>query len=393
MRPSFLFHTYIVLMLLCVQACTRQPDDKISSQEQAKDPGRVELTEEQFKATGIELGSLEQRDLVSAVKANGTLELPPQNKASVSSFVGGAIKEIFVIQGDYVRKGQTLANLEHPDVIQLQEDYVKAKSNFAFIEKDYLREKELFDQHVAAEKKFQLAESDYKSQAAVVNSLEHKLSLLGLSPQKVLGGKISRFVPIRSPIDGYVNLIEVNTGSFVDPAKEIFRIVDNHHIHIDLHVYEKDLGKVKEGQKITFKLSNAGEEEMTATIFAVGKAFDPLTKSVAVHADIKNNKRTDLMPGMYVEARISSEVKKVNALPDEAIVSEGTSRFVFVYKGKIKASGNHVFERTEVIPGASDTGYTEVVLIKDKRPGNKIVTKGAYYLEAQLKKEMEGEEE
>jgi cobalt-zinc-cadmium efflux system membrane fusion protein len=158
-------------------------------------------------------------------------------------------------------------------------------------------------------------------------------------------------------------------------------------------VYEKDLLKVREGQQIVFKLSNAGNEEMTATIFAVGKAFDPITKSVAVHADIKGNKRKDLMPGMYVEARITSDTKKSTVLPDEAILSDGHSKFIFIYEGRKKDSGTHIFRRTGIVTGLSDGGYTEVNGLDQHFSSKKIVVKGAYYLEAQLKKNLGDEEE
>ena len=74
----------------------------------------IELTEEQMKAVGIEIGKIEQKNLSSVIKASGQLEVPPQNKADVTSLIGGVIKRIFILEGNYVKKGQTVAMIENP---------------------------------------------------------------------------------------------------------------------------------------------------------------------------------------------------------------------------------------------------------------------------------------
>src|SRR5690606_24528688 len=95
----------------------------------AKDEGEehseaIELTEEQMKAVGIEIGKIELKNLSSVIKASGQLEVPPQNKADVTSLIGGVTKSIFVLEGNYVKKGQTVAMIENPEFIKLQQEYL-----------------------------------------------------------------------------------------------------------------------------------------------------------------------------------------------------------------------------------------------------------------------------
>ncbi|MBK8655364.1 MAG: efflux RND transporter periplasmic adaptor subunit [Haliscomenobacter sp.] len=101
----------------------------------------VELTKEQFEAVDIQLGKIEKQNIKTSIKASGHLEVPPQNKAEVSTFIGAVVKSIAVLEGSKVQKGQRLAVLEHPDFIKLQEEYITAKSNFSFLEQEFLRQK------------------------------------------------------------------------------------------------------------------------------------------------------------------------------------------------------------------------------------------------------------
>lgn len=399
------------IFLLSLNACH---DTHSHPEEAGAEEGNitfVTLTEEQIKAVDIRLGGFEKKNLKTMVKASGMLDLPPQNKASISSLVGGRITRINVIQGEFVKKGQTLAVIEHPDILKLQQDYLEAKSNFEFAVQEYQRQKELYDEKIVAGKKFQAAGAEYKSRRAMVTTLENQLLQIGISPKSVSGGSMIRSVSITTPIDGWIHQIEVNTGSYVEPAREIFVVVDNHHVHIDLHVFEKDITKVEEGQTVYFTLTNSPGQQYEAKIFAVGKAFENDTRSISVHADIKNNKNKNLLPGMYVDGRIEVEDSRTDALPDQALISEGNLRYIFVkadpaspsesgaahneapHDGHKEHEGaEHItFKKVQVTTGTSDLGFTEVSPL-EKLPANaQIVTNGAYFLAAQMKKGRDGD--
>ncbi|HEY8401154.1 MAG TPA: efflux RND transporter periplasmic adaptor subunit, partial [Cytophagaceae bacterium] len=308
---------YIILFfVLIISSCSHKGhEDHPHDQEEEVPADEIVFSKLKIERAGIELGNFSKRNLIDVVKANGVLDLPPQNKATVSSYVAGIVKDIKVIPGDKVKKGQILAYIEDPKIPEFQEQYQKALSNLSYAQKEYERQKQLFEEKVVAGKKFQEAETNYRSLQAEVESLKNKLSQLGISPSQVASGKTVRAVPVVSPIDGYVHEIAVNTGTFIEPAQPMFGVVDNSHIHVDLRVYESDISKVENGQRIWFTLTGADTSEYMAKIFAVGKAFDKTTKSVDVHAHIEDNKEHKLLPGMYVEARIQVGENYVNALP------------------------------------------------------------------------------
>ncbi len=406
--------------LFLLTNCSQQQAKDNYEHEEAKKDDEVHLLQKQMDVMGIELGQFREVNLSTTVKANGQLELPPRNKASLSTLMGGRVKDVFVIEGDYIKKGQTLALLEHPDFIQMQQEYAESRSKLNFLEKDYQRKNQLFQDSISSAKNFQQTEAEYKAAMAKVNSLKAKLNLLNINISAVEKGQIFSDIPIKSPINGYVRLIEVNIGTFVEPQQEMFEIVDNEHIHIDLMIYEKDISKIKEGQNVIFSLATNPDTIYEGSIFSVGKAFENDIKAVTVHAKIEN-KSSYLLPGMYVDARIVTDQHKVVALPDEAIVSDAGLNYIFIQKKKgeeqhnnhshlpaetlVKAGSekepdhnqekeNHdneyIFKKIEVNTGASDIGFTEIVPAQQIPENATVVIKGAYYLLAEMKKGEEG---
>jgi len=349
----------------------------------------IELSGDQFTTAGIELGNFDRRNLKSVVKANGYLELPPQKRAFVSTFIGGVVKSVNVIQGKFVKKGQTLAVLEHPDFTRIQEEYLKAKDNMAFLEKEYERQKELYNENVSAGKVFQQAEANYKSEKSRLASLKDQLDKLNISITNLNNGIIASSVAIKSPIDGYITEINVNIGSFAQPAIQLFEVVDNSHLHVELNVYEKDWYKVKQGQKVLFSLPSGGDKNIEGYVFSVGKTINPQTRALPVHTEIAGN--TDLVPGIYVHGLIDVGANEVNALPDGAVIKMGENEYIFVLSEEKKSEKGktYVFNMEEVRTGVSDLGYTEVEPVQPVN-NKMIVKKGAYYLYAKMK-QGEGE--
>lgn len=425
---------------LIITACNNTPEKtepvEIPTEEMVT---FVELTKEQFEAVDIELGNIERKDLKTTIKASGHLEVPPQNKAEVSTFIGAIIKSISVLEGSKVQKGQTLAVLEHPDFAKLQEEYITAKGSLDFLEKEYLRQKELFEQNAGTGKVFQKAEADYNSGKAKLASLESQLKMLSVNLTVLSKGNIASSFALIAPISGYIGHINANTGAYAEPNKTLFEIIDNTQIHCDLLVYEKDIFKVKVGQKIHFIITNMpehqeehGSKTIEGEIFGINKSFEENSKAISVHAMIKNENH-ELIPGMYVSALIDVGENETTVVPSEAVFTTGGKQYVFI-RNKMTDCKKHplcagheycapsedcpehpeceqhehsplkevctkhpdceehekckevqnneafYFTMKEVKKGVSNLGYTEVTFLDEVPEDATIVIKGAFYL-------------
>lgn len=358
-------------------------DDHGHEKEHAEE---VHLSRTQFEALGLKVDTIPSRNMAGSVEATGQLEVPPQNEATVTAMIGANVQDIMVIEGDPVREGQPLAYLTHPDLIQLQTDYLENTQRLEYVEQEYNRQKKLYEEEVGSGKTFQQTKSEYGSLKATVNGLKHQLSMLGIDVSKMQEGELYDRIPVRSPIDGFIKKVAIKLGQFVEPQTELFEVINNHHIHADLMVFEKDVHKVKEGQKVMFTVQSLPGEELAAEIYAVGKSFEQDPKAVHIHAEIEN-KRGLLLPGMYVKGRILLDEQNTLALPEEAIVREDDKYFVFmVTEAPSDPSGEWHFEPMEVYPGTQDNGWIAIRLLYPNATKRQFAWNSAYYLLAEMKK-------
>ncbi|MCJ8152516.1 efflux RND transporter periplasmic adaptor subunit [Chryseobacterium sp. SSA4.19] len=401
---------YLFFMAVFLSCCNKKEAPSENSEEKIQEPERkhedasqtiASLTEEQIKAVGITLGTIEMKELTSTIKANGLLRVPNNNKATVTSLYGGIIKTINIQVGGFVKKGQVIATIANPEFIQLQEEYLTVNSRITYAEQEYRRQKELFDNDAGAKKNLQSADAELKTLRTKKASLLRQLQVMGINPGKVTNGSMRSGLVITAPISGTVSSISAQIGSYVDISSPVAEIIDNHSIHLDLQVFEKDLPKMKVGQIVHFKLTNNPETEYDAIIYSIGSSFENNSKTISVHASVTGNKN-GLIDGMNITGMVSLDKKTTPAVPDEAIVEADGKFYVLVKTNKKpeihkeeqheSETGNHEdnavktinFEKIEVIKGSSDMGYTGITPVKEITPDVKIAVKGAFFINAKL---------
>lgn len=373
----------------------------------------VELNEAQFKNSDITLGTYEFKNLSEVINTNGYTKLPPQNQADVSVFIGGIVRTISVIEGQFVKKGQSLATIQslafnnlRLEKEKLQAELQTAKVNKDYLELEYARQKELTDENVNAKKVFQKVSSDLELEKKKIETFQKQIFIMKQTLQ-MGGSSETPILAVPAPISGYITAVNVKIGSNAEVGTPLFSIVDNSKMHVDLLVYEKDLNKVKVGQNVRFILTNQNNVEIKGNIFSIGKSFANESKSVAVHADIVNEKQT-LISGMYVNALIDVGATTVQALSTDAIVKADGREFMFVLeegheekkqsenateKSKKSEGKTYYFERIEVKTGNGQLGFVQVTSLQPIEKNAKIVTKGAYYIQSHLLKSEGGGED
>ncbi|MFC4233319.1 efflux RND transporter periplasmic adaptor subunit [Parasediminibacterium paludis] len=339
----------------------------------------VTLTDDQIKAIGLQTGSIEQRNLKSTLKVNGKLTLPPQNQAQVSMLTGGIVKTINVTEGTFVKQGQTLATIVNNEVIQLQQDYLENNSQLTYLQAEFKRQTALQEDRINATKTLQQVQNELGVAQAKQRGLQTKLQVLGINAANISTANFTNHIAVTAPISGFIHHINLTMGKFADANSILFDIVDNRFLHLDLTLFEKDISKVKIGDKIMFTDANDASHTHPATIFALNKSFEDKQQAIIAHAKIEEQTET-LLPGMYVEARIQIDNYKANALPDDAVVSNGDEHYIYV---EIKK--NH-YKQIAVAKGVSDLGFTEIKPLEEIPAKAIVVIKGAYYLLSQLTK-------
>ena len=383
---TILMMSVISAMLLSCDSGESGHQHNEVDQEESHEMEVVHFSAQQFESLDMKVDSLPIRNMSSYVEANGQLEVPPQNEAAVTAIIGANITTIRVIEGEKVAKGKILAYLSHPNLIKLQTDYVNNWSQLRFLEKEYERQKRLYEENVGSGKEFQKTQADYQSMMALVRGFEAQLKLMSINLDRVQSSDIYDQVPVITPIDGYIRKVLVKTGQYVEPQTEMFDIVNNDHVHADLMVFEKDMHKVKEGQSVKFSIASLPDRELSATIYSVGKAFEPDPKAIHLHAEIEN-KQGLLIPGMYVRGRILVDDKDCYALPESGVVREGDKNFIFIADIEENHDENEWhFKPIEVVVGEQDDGWVEVKPLQPIESKLQVAWNNAYYLLAEMKK-------
>lgn len=368
----------LILSIVSIFSCSKksEPETKAQTTDTSL---HVALSEEQIKKMGIEVGQTVMRSISGVIKANGMLDVPPQNLVSISAPLGGFVKRTEFLQGMRVAKGQTVVVLEHPDYIQLQEDYLMTKNQLEYLELEYKRQEELQNEKVSAAKDFQMAKSNYQSSKAKLLGLKAKLELINIHPSDIENGEIKSTISIASPISGFISQVNVNIGMYVSPSTMMFRIVDTEHLHAEAQVFEKDIPQLKIGQKVFLRLSNETTER-EATVYLIGKEITP-ERTVRVHCHLEKEDAA-LIPGLFFSARIETSQIQVSTVPSDGIVLFQNKSYVFVQTQPLQ------FEMVEIEKGVSEGGFTQVALteaLKEKQ----IVLKGAYHLVSILRNSEE----
>lgn len=388
---QFIIATFALLMA-CGKASTPAQQEPATQKLETPELS-IEITEKQFVMTGIALDKISQQNLSNVLKVNGILDVPPQNLVSISAVMGGFIRKTDIIQGMKVQKGQLLAVIENQDFIQIQQDYLDTKAKLEYAELEYKRQEELARENVSAAKIFQQTTADYKSLQAKYKALQQRLHTVDIGIKEVENGKITSEVSIFSPINGYVTAVNFNLGKFVNPVDVLFEIVDTDHLHVELSVFEKDIAKIKIGQKLHFYMANEPEKERKATVYLINPKINP-DRTIRVHCHL-DQKETELMPNTYVKAFIDVGENTVPALPEDAIVNfEGEDYIWLQEKPHNEAEKHYHFHLLKVQKGMTERGWVEVILPEDfDRQNTQIVTKGANALLSEYKNATGGGEE
>ena len=358
----------------------------VEKPDEHEDPNVAHFTEEQIKTVGIQMGSIESKELSNTIKVSGMLTVPNQNKAFVTPSYSGIVRSLYVQPGSYVSRGKVIATISNPDLIVMQQQLQQVNGQIRMAELEVTRAQQLYKGNAAPLKKFQQAQTDLATLRSQRSGLQKQLGSIGAAQG------YSSSLAVRAPISGTVSKVIAQIGSNVDMASPIAEIVSNSALHLDIYVYEKDLGKVQPGQTIHFTLTNSPGKEYDAKITSIGTAFEGESKTVPVHAQVIGD-RVGLIDGMNVTAVISLDNQTAAAVPTEAIVNDKGQDFIFIMQNKDDKEGDNKktveekeisFEKIPVAKGVTDLGYTQITPLKPMPPNAKIVTKNAFFILAKL---------
>lgn len=385
----FKYISFTALALLVV-ACGKKTESTGETAESSPalemNSNEILLNSQQLAQAKIETGTFSMRPLDAYLDVNSELVLGKEHTALVSAFTDGILSELRVRNNSTVAKGGVIAVLRKPELLDLQQQFLENKDRLVFLEAEYQRYKALKESDATATKNFQKAESEWRTAQTSSKLLAAKLKQYQIEPNKLTPDNLKTELLITSPVAGLVTRVDASLGQALSMGEPVCEVSNLAFLHPVLYVFEKDLNRIKPGQKVSLKFPGGSEQVFSAHIDYLERSVDMDRKTVRVHARFDNpgiaNNNAQMAKGSFFNARIDlAKEGLLPALPEEAVIQEQEGYFIF-YQDKKDTQGT-VFRKVLVKKGATVDGYVAVEPQESLPTNAAIVLKGAYYVSAQ----------
>ena len=299
MKAIYIIITVLFLTVSCNSSKKNNPQE-----ETGKPASLSSVLSENEDSTETKTDALSSAtSFINDASFNGIFVLSPQRHASVTLSINGIVKTTTLLPGKHVQKGELIATLENPEFINLQQNYLDACAQCEYFEEEYKRQEILAREDVASQKRFQQSKAEYLSMKSRRDADAAQLSLLGLSPESIATKGMTPLLEVLAPISGYVSNLQMNTGKYIAAGEPLCEIIDKSDILIRLTAYEKDLIRIKTGDKIRFSVNGIENERFMGKVISVGQRVDNVNRSLEVYAKVLEDHPL-FRPGMYVNAQV-----------------------------------------------------------------------------------------
>ena len=320
--------------------------------------------------------------------ANGTITYDANRVAVISSRLDGRVTSVRADLGQAVPAGATLAIVESPEVAQIRGDLERARVSVEIARRNFEREKRLFEQSITPQKEMLAAEGDFRSAEADYSSAASRLRAVGAS-----AGAGAAFGLV-TPVSGTVVERNVSPGQMIGPSTNVFTVADLTRVWITVDVYERDLPRVRAGATATVEPTSLPGESFFGRVTYAGGVVDTSSRTFKVRVEL-SNAGLRLRPGMFAQVRIQTVAGGVEdrdassatfVVPEIAVQEIGGKSVVFVATEK---AGEYSARSVTIGPRA---GGGMITITDGLRVGDRLVTKGAFQLKAELTKASFSEE-
>ena len=293
----------------------------------------LDVSPAEIRNLGIELAAAEIATEVAAVEATARVVIPPMGALVVTAPQSGLLSRLNVAVGDEVREGQVLAQLQSPEFLSLQREFLDALNTNLLARNEYERDQQLLDEGIISERRLQ--ETMTRARIAATRLSEHRqlLQIAGLNETEIRSletqQKLLQVLEIRAPFDGAILERMASTGERLDMMSPIYLVGDLSDLWLEINVPQESLSAIQPGMKVAVPGSPL---RLPAEVASIGRSVDPATQSTVVRA-ILSDAGHGLKPGQFVSVQVvarRSASDSVWKVPAAAVARSGEGHFLFV---------------------------------------------------------------
>jgi len=321
--------------------------------------GKKKIKVEVEKEIPVEVVKVKESIIKDEVEGIGEIE--PNQKVIVYSEVTGQIEKLNVKEGDYVKKGDLIAQVDYKKrklEYENVENQLKAQElSLENIKKDYKRFENLYKEGAISEKKLDDIKTGYDVTSHQLEALKRQFEIAKIRLNDSF---------IYSPISGFVSEKFIDEGELITESSmmrsvPIVSIVDINKVKVKLPVSEDEIGKVKKQQYVSINLDAYPDKVFAGKVNKIYPVADEKTRTIDVEILIENPNYL-IKPGMYCKAKIITGEKKAIVIPLDAIMKLPASGNYYCFKVK-----DNIAEKVYIKIGKIGENYVEVKegLLKD----------------------------
>jgi cobalt-zinc-cadmium efflux system membrane fusion protein len=346
-------------------------------------PTEVWLAPEQVAAAKLVIEPLAPQPVGGVVLASGRVTFDDLQVSHVLSPVTGRVIKIEAQPGQRVKKGDTLAQIESPDVASAFSDLEKAQADYVAAAKESTRQRELYTVHAGSQRDLESAQAEFDKAKAELERAKKKARLLRSSGSD----KLNQTYTLRAPIDGEVIARNVNPGAEVQgqysggQVVELFTIGELDSVWVLGDIFEMDLGRVHAGTACLTTVVSYPGRVFRGQADWVSDTLDPATHTSKVRCKVANLDRA-LKPEMFATVSLPVDRQMALAIPRGALLRLGDRTVVFVQVGQAP-DGRLRFERRPVVVN-EEQGGEYLPVQRNLAQGDRVVISGAILLSGML---------
>jgi len=336
----------------------------------------VQLTPQQIAEQGIKVSKVETGLIEQLISYPAKLMANTDQQAHVSAGYSGQVKHVYVELGQQVKKGQALATLLVPDLVDQQAQLKIAQTNLNLARQDFERERDLWTQGISAKQDYQRASNAYQQAQVQVQAARSRLSALGGSTD--INGQYT----LKAPISGVISEKDIVIGEYVQLATQLFVIDQIDQLWLEFIVPNIDIAFLQPNQKVQFKSLQTGQMYQ-AQIMNLNSTADIQTGRLQVRAKVLDRNpelRPNLMVSLQLEQNKQTQVRRIEK---NAVQRVDEKDIVFVpsqHGDKIE------FSTQPVQLGSVSSNGKWIEILSGLNLGQTYVSQGSFLLKSELEK-------
>ncbi len=341
----------------------------------------VALTEEAVSRAGIEVTTVGASGVAARVRVPGVVQPNAYRSVVVTPIVAGRVTRVVAELGQQVRRGQMLAELYSPEVVEAQTRFLSSRAELEAHEQELRRTEKLVEIGAASRQELEKIHAEHTAATTMVESHVTRLRLLGMSDADIAtrspSSELSATAHIVAPIDGVITMREANAGLNVEATTPLFTVVDLSTVWVVGDLYERDFGSVRVGSDATVTTTAYPDLKLQGKVSYIDPQMKPETRTAQLRVEVPNPKG-ELRFGMYAEIQAGDpRASATVTVPRSAVQVVGTRSVVYLVNPQER--GRFV-ERDVRVGGASGD---DVQVVSGIQSGDVVVSKGSFSIRAE----------